>query len=192
MYRWNMNLVHSRSLTSYRGFRHHGGNVLGPIEWDWTSHLNVRGVTSCCERHDWGIMDDLLCLHLISYIPLKTKEITKCKNAEKIIPPQGPYKVADCSGAFDCIMQSSLPDGDQKFNSFSEHWKGHLVTCWLQSWGSEISLELLNISWDLVVRISQLGLVAALNLSIISHDLHELMGMIMTKKGKSSVGQEKK
>lgn len=22
------------SLTSYRGFWHHGGNVLGPVEWD--------------------------------------------------------------------------------------------------------------------------------------------------------------
>lgn len=61
-------------LTSYGGFWHHGGNVLGPVERYWTSHLDIWGVTSCCERHNWGVMDNLLRLHLIGHVPLETKE----------------------------------------------------------------------------------------------------------------------
>lgn len=41
-----------RFLTSYRGFGHHGGNILGPVEWNGTSHLDKGGVAPCCERHD--------------------------------------------------------------------------------------------------------------------------------------------
>lgn len=60
--------------TSYGGLWHHGGNVLWPVQRDWASHLDVWGVTSCCERRNRGIMDNLLRLHLISHIPLETKE----------------------------------------------------------------------------------------------------------------------
>lgn len=68
-----------RGLTSYRGFGHHGGNILWPVEWNGTSHLDVGGVAPCCERHDWGVMDNLLRLNLVSYIPLGDKDEGKKK-----------------------------------------------------------------------------------------------------------------
>lgn len=59
-----------RGLTSYRGFGHHGGNILGPVEWNGTSHLDEGGVAPCCERHDRGVVDNLLRLNLVGYVPL--------------------------------------------------------------------------------------------------------------------------
>lgn len=57
-------------LTADRRLGHHGGDVLGPVEGDRTSHLHIRGVAPRRKRHHRGIVDDLLRLHLIGHVAL--------------------------------------------------------------------------------------------------------------------------
>ena len=59
-----------RRLTAYRGFGHHGGDVLGPVEGDGAPDLDIGRVASRSERHHRGVMDDLLCFNLIGHVAL--------------------------------------------------------------------------------------------------------------------------
>lgn len=71
------------SLTSYGGFRHHGRNVLGPVEGHRASHLRVRRVAPRGEGHDRGVVDDLLRLHLVGHVALEAQKT-------QAVEPQGP------------------------------------------------------------------------------------------------------
>lgn len=61
------------ALTAYGWFGHHGGDVLRPVQRNRASDLNTGGETARRQRHDRGVVDDLLRLHLVRYITLKIR-----------------------------------------------------------------------------------------------------------------------
>lgn len=74
LHAWFGNQLVRTGLTSYGGLGHHGGDVLGPVEGHGASHLDIGGVAARREGHDRGIVDDLLCLHLIGHVALGAEE----------------------------------------------------------------------------------------------------------------------